>query len=356
MISVVLQSVLIFLLIALPVGCWTNWQAGFKRLAQGLPLLEYRKREPACWGLLDVGLIFVAILVIVSAATGYVSSLKGIEDASELTAMNPQEQSAIILAFGLSTLLATALSVGWLWARFQRLDGFEMEHFWQDVELGFRWFFMLVVPILLLQLLLTRWFPTNHPIVDMLRDSGDLSFLPIAAFAAVVAAPIFEEFLFRLLLQGWLEKLHAYRGKVNTGTHTDEDRTQLLVGGTATTSPVFGNSVGKSTSQSVHGARYEKSNPYSSSMGDAAGNVPVDSNRPEPDSGSIVWWPIVLTSLLFGLAHLGHGPDWVPLFFLALGLGYLYQRTGRVLPSIVVHVLVNTLGILQLWAAVMQEG
>jgi membrane protease YdiL (CAAX protease family) len=39
--------------------------------------------------------------------------------------------------------------------------------------------------------------------------------------------------------------------------------------------------------------------------------------------------------------HASHGPDPVPLFVLALGLGYLYQRTHRLLPCVVVHLLLN---------------
>ena len=73
-----------------------------------------------------------------------------------------------------------------------------------------------------------------------------------------------------------------------------------------------------------------------------------------PEDRPTMWLPIVVSSGLFALAHLQHGPDWIPLFVLALGLGYLYQRTQRVLPCIVVHVLFNSLAIIQIWANVRQ--
>jgi membrane protease YdiL (CAAX protease family) len=41
--------------------------------------------------------------------------------------------------------------------------------------------------------------------------------------------------------------------------------------------------------------------------------------------------------------HAAHGPDPIPLFVLALGLGYLYRQTHRILPCIVVHFLLNLL-------------
>jgi membrane protease YdiL (CAAX protease family) len=59
--------------------------------------------------------------------------------------------------------------------------------------------------------------------------------------------------------------------------------------------------------------------------------------------------PIVLSSALFALAHVGHGPDPIPLFFLALILGYIYQRTHRIVPCIVAHMLFNSLAMLVLW-------
>ena len=54
------------------------------------------------------------------------------------------------------------------------------------------------------------------------------------------------------------------------------------------------------------------------------------------------WLPIGIVSLLFGLAHLGYGPEPVPLFFLALMLGYIYYRTHRIVPCIVAHATFNS--------------
>src|SRR5690606_35129689 len=48
-------------------------------------------------------------------------------------------------------------------------------------------------------------------------------------------------------------------------------------------------------------------------------------------------WPIVITSLVFAVMHWGQGLAPIPLFFLSLGLGYLYRQTGSLVPSIVVH-------------------
>jgi hypothetical protein len=66
--------------------------------------------------------------------------------------------------------------------------------------------------------------------------------------------------------------------------------------------------------------------------------------------------PIGITSAIFALLHLSHGPDWIPLFFLAAGMGYLYQRTHRLLPSLTVHALLNGLSMWGLWVQVHAEG
>ena len=87
----------------------------------------------------------------------------------------------------------------------------------------------------------------------------------------------------------------------------------------------------------------------------AAGHDQVESEgvrKASPRDQPTLWKPILFSSGMFALAHWSHGPDWIPLFFLAIGLGYLYQRTGRILPTMVVHVLVNSLAIVQLWHSV----
>ncbi len=62
-------------------------------------------------------------------------------------------------------------------------------------------------------------------------------------------------------------------------------------------------------------------------------------DRPPRGTGGFL--PILVSSSLFAALHVSHGPDWIPLFFLALGLGYLYRQTNRLLPGMVVHFLLN---------------
>jgi membrane protease YdiL (CAAX protease family) len=161
--------------------------------------------------------------------------------------------------------------------------------------------------------------PPQHPLVQMVaKDQGGM--ILFAAFvAAVVAAPICEEITFRLLLQGWLEKWEDRR----LGWRVPAIR-ELV---TDVVLP----------------------------PADALDGIEPVAAAPElpPVHGLFGlphgWLPILVSSVLFALAHFGIGPDPIPLFFLALVLGYTYQRTHRIVPCIVTHALFNSLTLIALW-------
>ena len=57
------------------------------------------------------------------------------------------------------------------------------------------------------------------------------------------------------------------------------------------------------------------------------------------------WWPIALSAILFALAHMN--PAQMPhAFLLGLLLGWLYARTGSIVPGLLVHVVNNTVSYL----------
>jgi membrane protease YdiL (CAAX protease family) len=60
------------------------------------------------------------------------------------------------------------------------------------------------------------------------------------------------------------------------------------------------------------------------------------------------WVSILLTSIIFAMCHWPYWTTILPLIFLAALLGYNYERTGRLLPSIIAHATFN--GVQLLWA------
>jgi membrane protease YdiL (CAAX protease family) len=129
----------------------------------------------------------------------------------------------------------------------------------------------------------------------------------------VVAAPIVEEFLYRVLCQGWLQAFATRRS----------DFLQLLLGSTAAAIP-------------------DRDDQPAADDSNRAGATASPTRSGEP-------FAILVSSALFASMHISQGAAPIPLFVLALGLGYLVARTGRVLPCIVVHVLLNACSLAMLW-------
>ena len=65
---------------------------------------------------------------------------------------------------------------------------------------------LVVAPLLGLAGLLDQIVPYRHPLVDLLAERRDAVALAVVIGSAVVAAPVAEEFFFRRVLQGWLER------------------------------------------------------------------------------------------------------------------------------------------------------
>jgi nitrite reductase/ring-hydroxylating ferredoxin subunit/membrane protease YdiL (CAAX protease family) len=65
---------------------------------------------------------------------------------------------------------------------------------------------VVLAPLLSLAAALDTLVPYRHPLVDFLATRRDAVAIGLAVAAAVVAAPIAEEFFFRRVLQGWLER------------------------------------------------------------------------------------------------------------------------------------------------------
>lgn len=170
----------------------------------------------------------------------------------------------------------------------------------RDVRIGAAAFAASLVPIYgLMYVLAAMVEPTEgHPLIEQYVAHPSLGMMVAAAFAAAIAAPIAEEISFRVVLQGWLERLATER----------------------------------------RGA------PPSFVADDAVGERATAGDQPPPG-----WWPVVASSVVFGLAHWGHGIAPIPLIILGAILGYVYQRTHRLAPGVVCHMLFNGLTLLMMW-------
>lgn len=279
-------------------GCWT---IAVRRLCAGRPLLTYETRRPVPWGLLDIMLAILSLMIFQSAAAMFFSP----SSPEAVPALS--ERVAKTCALAVAELLAVVLSVFLVRLRTQTRVadlGWDPRSLGRDLRLGVIAYVMLAPPVYGLQRLLTYWFPSKHPLIEMIREQPEPLILLATGFTAVIVAPLAEEYFFRVLVQGWCERLAGLR------THWR----RLITGDEIWDEP----------------------------LADAPDDLDEDaSSSVALQSRAAPLWPIAISAGLFAGMHAQHGPDPIPLFLLAAGLGFVYQRTHRILPCIVVHFLLN---------------
>ncbi|QDU98264.1 CPBP family intramembrane glutamic endopeptidase [Lignipirellula cremea] len=325
------------------------WGRGASRLMRGQPLLPFEPSAAAPWGLMDLLFAMLAMLILQSLAQAGVLWSLGIPLETKPSNYTTQTLTWMIGAGGIANLAAVGLAACWMWLRSgARLYefGLSSKKLSYDLAIGAAGFAMLAVPVYGMQAILSQWFTPHHPLIDRLEANPTAELFWASGLAAVIAAPIAEEFFFRLILQGWLER-------AATGVSIQE----LIFGGRVAdvTSP---GKVAPSNAEDTLQQPAEKTlipqeeNPYASPQPaeDGASNQDEDQLgvlRPMSAEEAAAWrprgayWPILTSAFLFAGMHWGHGPAPIPLFFLAIGLGYLYQQTHRIVPCILVHFLLN---------------
>jgi membrane protease YdiL (CAAX protease family) len=305
-------------------------------------LLPYEPRRPVPWG--AIGCILAVMYLLTTAysvlggegdgATG--GSPHSLAPSTLVAAMLQQLfiVGGVLFVIALFTK-ATLRDLGVAANKGQRV---------RDVCVGAAACLAALAPVHITQMLLMcAFFPeqmqSGHPLIKMVMSAPpEPGILLLTGVAAVVVAPICEEITFRLLLQGWLERWEderlGWRAKtieMPNVVSLDSDDQSLLTGNDSNQTNL----------------------------------VTIDIDQPSLDAVpprrgiaglSYGWFPIAISSTLFGIAHYGYGPEPVPLFLLGLALGYLYQRTHRIIPGIVAHALFNLFTMVMLWRMVYHHG
>lgn len=281
------------------VGCLAVWVIVL--FGRRRPLIPYQPRRPVLWRLPDLLVILVFYLGVQGVALWIARAALGEKDLQTVAVYNPEQDTAI---HGVARLMAE----------------------------GSLWIFALCI------------------------------------VAVVIIAPVVEEFFFRLLLQGWLERAEVRRRKQMPSLR------RLLPRGTV---PILLSALifarlhfrvaGPQLQQSFL-AFLLVSNVVAGllTVAFAVGWLYWHTGVTALDLG---WdrrqlWSDVRLGLLSFLAVAPPiyllqytlnqflpnylAPDPFTLFFLALALGYLYFRTHRLLPAIVVHAALNTASVF-LW-------
>lgn len=198
-------------------------------------------------------------------------------------------QPAVIVMGILAGVLTIALVLG-LMSMLYRTSPREMGVTPQagDIRRGVVATVWILAPVIVINVVVAQLIAYRHPVTDTLAQQNDWQISLLLFISAAIVTPVLEELLFRMLLQGGL---------------------QVAAEGLAAV-------------------------PGIDALTDAQREATADWKPTK-------MWPILVSSLVFALLHLGQGGAPIPLFFLAVGLGFLYQRTGRLTPCIVVHMLLN---------------
>jgi membrane protease YdiL (CAAX protease family) len=322
------------------------WGMGIWRYRQGRLPIENRLRDASPMGLVDVLLMFASWIVAQSIGIVILQFI-GI-DAFQMASLSTRDTSILIVVVGLAQLLATLACLAFYWVRYKKMSaiGWQPECSRSDLKTGLIWFFVIIPPVLLIQTLVSIAVPYEHDTLETLKQAD--SAIPILAtwFSAVLVAPVIEEVFFRGVLQNWLQRI---------GRTDPESFGKLIFGGAHGSDEAQGSGFLSKANQDT-GAAAKDENEAVPSNPDEDGNpfrapTPLQKVLAEPaetgDDGQVYfdsklrWIPILVTSLMFAASHLGQGAAPVPLFFLSVGLGYLYRQTGSIIPCIAVHFLLN---------------
>ena len=329
-----LPAALSFLVSLLLLASFGAWVFALGKCWAHKPLLEYEPRRAAPWSLFDIFLMIVCMFALYSTSALILSGLElasvNAGDAEPTVGADLVLLSPALMLNGVASLLACGLGAFLIvmrtGARWGTDLGLTLRHAGRDIWIGIVAYALVAPVIISIQATLQHFYPSEHPLIESFRSDPKLSFFLVCVFTAAIVAPIMEEFICRVLLQGWLERLFAGTSLEQAlySTRQSEDSTTDL---TWDENPIQG--------VTSHG------------MSEIEVDEQVDTSAPPADGPNslLSCMPVIISSLVFAALHLGHGMDPIPLFVLAIWLGYLYQRTHRMLPCIVLHFLVNAVSL-----------
>lgn len=298
-------SILDWLLIATAIASAFTWIWLLRtRTSKRRPLIEPQERRKPFWTLAEFFVCFG--LPIICGLAGLRVGLQWMTPEAQAIIESgkadsrfpaPRDQTVLIVIQFVAMFLAV-LSV-LVWMNLISLRGLSKYGFWlsrSDIKLGIIAAFLVLPHVLFLNYLINALVAYEHPVLEMFGSQTTWQVLAMQAVMTVLLAPVYEEFTFRALLQGGAEQL-TRRMKVSASE-------------------------------------------------DPVGEEMLESDLISPaEVATWSWWPMMISSSVFASLHLAHGGGAIPIFVLALALGYLYRQTGRMGPGLVVHMILNGLSI-----------
>jgi membrane protease YdiL (CAAX protease family) len=326
------------------IGSFACWGLVFYRRSQSkslLPLIE--PWEPRRWAFVDLlvlGATFVASQVIFA---GLASKWMQVEPSGKLSL-------EIAAAGGLGSIFAVVFGSVWICLRYQTTAS----------HVGFGWLGrkmivigliggLLGLPLMYLVMGVVSALSNikyEHPLINSASESGLLQTYLFGIFAAAIAAPIAEEFFFRVILQGWLQSIPFKTFMANFIGSISSDSANAAIGQVAEITVPVQSDMTQNTGLTVEEI-------YSSpSISGGRHSLTAETN---PARVIPPIWPSIITGLLFGLAHIEYGVSFIPLSLLGIFLGLIYRQTHSIWPCIIIHMMLNSFSMMMLGLLILMK-
>ncbi|NUQ66161.1 MAG: CPBP family intramembrane metalloprotease [Pirellulales bacterium] len=209
----------------------------------------------------------------------------------------------------------------------------------------------------------------SHPVLDLLASGPGTATLLFCVFVVVVVAPVVEEFLFRLVLQGWLERIERHGLRHRGLRRKIYGAMPILV-----TAVLFASLHFRTVQPKLDPARVIDMlsqvavwNLVVLGLGVALlrlrsgatlADLGLQPQRILPDIGLGLTTFFAIAPPIYFLQAVLHyflsdffAPDPITLVFFAVALGLLYFRTHRITAPVALHVALNGTSLLIAWLA-----
>ena len=334
--------ILVFLILSLLTAVVGSWIWVILRAAFHKPILPRFEPRVVPWGgksVLMVLLVWLAIQVVGQigfnlATHGVARRAKGappVLKPSEMMVASAIQNTAVLVVIPL--LLAVIARAR---PRDYGLAESSRKTLGQAAQGVIAWPLAAPVVYAMMLLAVAIWGKQNHPLESAIRAEGFGQMSVIFLLAGAVLAPAAEELIFRGVLLGWLTRLALRPAPAQPALLNDaferDDAPFVVQDRAADSDPGFGSSA-----------------ELRPDPGWGAGTDPesVGFTIEEPPTNFRTRTTIrlgmanLVVSVLFAGLHFSVWPTPVPIFFLSLVLGILYQRTGSLVGPVALHMTFN---------------
>ncbi len=321
----------VILLLALFLSILAAWIGLVLRLAFGLPIFPARTPQYVPWGVGSViftvfcwfGLqLFVPTIYLLAAFPRMPGMARHELSPSEQMSLSAMSNALVLILIPLGLFLMSGARL--------RDYGLVAHGLARNIGRGLV-AYPLLVPIVFGAMFasLLIWNKTPHPLEDALRLGQNPRMVVVLVLAAVVFAPLSEELIFRGVLLGWLTRLAIGRPKDLASNDLLDEPVHANPGDLIPSDPGFDAELDR-----------DPGNPYTAPVATVILPETVVYRPPTLKNAQLLLANVVVSVIFAGL-HAAAWPTPIPIFFLSMGLGMLYQRTGSLIPSMVLHMTFN---------------